>query len=214
MPTIPEISLNKNRLEALSDGVFAIVMTLLVIEIKVPELTGKIDTAKLIKELEHSAPLFISYFLTFAVISVLWLSHHFLFHSYAKSIDRGIIQLNVIFLAFISLIPFSSHFLGLYFNQPLAIAIFGFNALLAYGMIYIMRSYAIRTKHIETAELPKRVTKQGTIRMLTNIICTLVGIGFGIFNTWVGIFFLLLPVFFNAVPGSLNFLEKIFGFDI
>jgi uncharacterized membrane protein len=214
MPTLPEILFSKNRLEALSDGVFAIVMTLLVIEIKVPELTGKIDSTKLLHELEHTFPLLISYFLTFAVLSALWLAHHFLFHTVAKTIDRNLIQLNVIFLSFISLIPFSSHFLGLYFDQPLAIVIFGLNTLAAYLAIFAIRNYAMKAPHIENGELSTRVIEQGNARIAANIIFTVLGVAAGFFSTWLGILFLLLPVALNVIPGSLNWLEKIFGFEL
>jgi uncharacterized membrane protein len=213
--TAPEpLFLNKNRLEALSDGVFAIVMTLLVIEIKVPEIIEKINTAHLLEELTHLRPIFISYFLTFAIISVLWLAHHFLFHGYAKTINRGLVQLNVVFLSFLSLIPFSSHFLGTYLDQPLAIVIFGTNMLLAYLMIFIMQFYILNSKDVENNVLSLRIIRQGRVRMLANLICTFFGIGFGLLNPYLGIVLFIIPVIFNAVPGILNKLEKIFGFEL
>ena len=214
MSQLPEYSLNKARLEALSDGVFAIVMTLLVIEIKVPELITKIDTSHLLEEMTHLQPLFVSYFLTFAIISVLWMAHHFLFHTYAKNIDRVVVQLNVIFLSFLSLIPFSSHFLGRYLDQPLAIVIFGINTFFAYLLILIMQQYILRAKNIENGNVPERVYKQGIIRQAMNLGCTFFGIGFGLFNPTIGVILFLLPVVFNAIPGLLSGLEKVFGFEI
>jgi uncharacterized membrane protein len=214
MSVLPEMSLNKNRLEGLSDAVFAIVMTLLVIEIKVPELASKINTEHLLEELQHLQPIFISYFLTFAIISVLWLAHHFLFHGYAKNIDRVLVQINVIFLSFLSLIPFSSHFLGRYIDQPLAIAIFGINTFLTYLMILIMQQYIIKTDHIENNELPKRVLKQGRIRMAVNLAFSFFGIGFGLLNPYLGVVLFVFPVIFNSIPGILSKLERLFGFEL
>ncbi len=214
MPLLPEMSINKNRLEALSDGVFAIVMTLLVIEIKVPELASKVNTAALLKELDHLQPLFISYFLTFAIISVLWLSHHFLFHHYAKNIDRVVVQLNVIFLAFLALIPFSSHFLGRYIDQPLAIAMFGINTFLTYLMILVMQIYILKADHIENNPISNRILKQGRVRMYLNLLFSFFGIGFGMLNPYIGVALFVFPVIFNAIPGLLNRLEKLFGFEL
>ncbi len=213
---LPELAMNKARLEALSDGVFAIVMTLLVIEIKVPEIEPGhlINTAALIKSLNSYTPIFISYFLTFAIISVLWLSHHFLLHQYAKNIDRFIIQLNALFLCFISLIPFSSHFLGVYFNQPLALAIFGTNMLLSYTMIYVMQQYILRAEHIENAQIPTRILKQGKIRMIVNIGFSGFGILFGLINTNLGLICLIIPVLFTIIPGMLTKVERLFGIEI
>ena len=215
---LPEIAMNKSRLEALSDGVFAIVMTLLVIEIKVPEIshhiTRQITTGDLVNALGGYTPIFISYFLTFAIISVLWLSHHFLLHQYAKNIDRYIIQLNALFLCFVSLIPFSSHFLGVYFNQPLALAIFGTNMLVSYTMIYIMQQYILRAKHIENTQLPSRILKQGKIRMAVNIGFSGAGIVFGLINTNLGLICLIIPVIFTVIPGMLTRVEGLFGIEI
>ena len=215
---LPELAMNKSRLEALSDGVFAIVMTLLVIEIKVPEINhtslDKIDTNELIRALAGYTPIFISYFLTFAIISVLWLSHHFLLHQYAKNIDRYIIQLNALFLCFVSLIPFSSHFLGVYFDQPLALAIFGTNMLVSYTMIYIMQQYILRATHIENAQLPSRILKQGKIRMAVNIGFSGIGIILGLINTNLGLICLIIPVIFTVIPGMLTRVERLLGIEI
>lgn len=214
MPVTPELEFSKVRIEALSDAVFAIVMTLLVIEIKIPEVHGNITSTVLLDELKHTIPLLSSYFLTFAVLSALWLSHHFLFHTIAKNIDRSLVQLNVIFLSFVSLIPFSSHFLGTYFQNEIAIVIFGLNTLAAYISMYLMRIYALKTPHIENGELTTRIIKQGKVRTIVNLSCTILGVIFGFFNTWIGIIFLLIPVMFNVIPGSLNKLERIFGFEL
>jgi uncharacterized membrane protein len=215
---LPELAMNKARLEALSDGVFAIVMTLLVIEIKVPEIHHSdivsIDTSELLKALSGYTPIFISYFLTFAIISVLWLSHHFLLHQYAKNIDRYIIQLNALFLCFVSLIPFSSHFLGVYFNQPLALAIFGSNMLVSYTMIYIMQQYILKAEHIENAQIPSRILKQGKIRMAVNIGFSGFGILLGLINTNLGLICLIVPVIFTVIPGMLTKIERLFGIEI
>jgi uncharacterized membrane protein len=216
-PKTSEISLNKTRLEALSDGVFAIVLTLLVIEIKVPELHdihSEINTATLLGELSKSVPLFLSYFVTCAIISVLWLAHHFLFHLWAKNIDRTIVMINALFLSIVALIPFSSHFLGSYFDQPVAIVIFGVNAIAAYILVYFMQSYIMKTPHIENNTLTPRIYRQGRIRQFLNISFTLLGMVIGVFNTYIGIFCFLFPVFFNAIPGLLNFVERTLKLEI
>jgi uncharacterized membrane protein len=211
---IPELSLNKTRLEALSDGVFAIVMTLLVIEIKVPEKLYKVDTNSLLEALDHEKSLFLSYFLTFAILSVLWLSHHFLFLQYAKNIDRTIIQLNTLFLAFLALIPFSSHFLGVYFEQPLALITFGLNVLITYSILIIMKNYILKAEHIENLVTSKRILLQASIRSWISIAFFVLGIIASFFSPYLAITCYLFPVIFNLFPGSLTALEKLFKFEI
>lgn len=100
--------MSKFRLEALSDAVFAIVMTLLVIEIKVPELYGKFSEEGLLHGLEELLPLFFAYFLSFTMIATFWYTHNFLFSLMAKTVNRNLMNLNFVFMAFLSLIPFSS----------------------------------------------------------------------------------------------------------
>lgn len=100
--------MNKLRLEAFSDGVFAIIITILVLEIKVPELGPDVSNIELWHTLSEYGHILIGYFLSVAVIAMFWLSHHFLFHTGAKNIDRWVVQLNTFFLAILALIPFSA----------------------------------------------------------------------------------------------------------
>jgi hypothetical protein len=85
--------MNLNRFEAFSDGVFAIAMTLLVIEIKVPDLS-QATTSTAIDALAHTAPHILSYITSFLVIGVLWLNHHALFHL-LKRVDRIALTISV-----------------------------------------------------------------------------------------------------------------------
>ena len=70
---------NKARIEALSDGIFAIVMTLLVLELKVPDLPRKVATAELWHAVREHGPIFFSFFLTFMLASQYWFWHHLTF---------------------------------------------------------------------------------------------------------------------------------------
>jgi uncharacterized membrane protein len=100
--------MNKTRLEMFSDGVFAIIITILVLEIKVPELGAGTTNTELWHALSEYGHILIGYFLSVAVIAMFWLNHHFLFHTNAKNIDRWVVQLNMLFLAILALIPFSA----------------------------------------------------------------------------------------------------------
>src|SRR5579864_1027466 len=111
--------MNKSRVEAFSDGVFAVVITLLVFDIKLPALPPQISDAQLWGELGVLWPLIVVYFMTFAVLSVIWINHHFLFHSFAKSVDRWLNLLNLAYLMFVAFVPFSALLIGTYpTHQP------------------------------------------------------------------------------------------------
>src|SRR4051812_17999991 len=98
------------RLEALADGIFAIVMTILVFEIRVPELLAPTNQS-LLYTLTDLLPVFLSYLLSFSLLFTYWRAHHFTASVYSKNIDITMTNINAIFFFFVALVPFSSHFL-------------------------------------------------------------------------------------------------------
>lgn len=114
--------MNKNRLEAFSDGVLAIVITIMVLEIKVPHSTEWSALKELI-------PVFISYIMSFAFIGIYWNNHHHLLHA-TKHISGGIMWANLNLLFWLSLIPFSTGWMGE--NN------FNANAVILYAIILLL----------------------------------------------------------------------------
>jgi uncharacterized membrane protein len=80
--------MNKARLENLSDAVFAIVLTLLVIDIKIPETDVIHTTASLVAALREIGPTMLEFFLSFIVLTMFWIGHNFLYSVFTKSINR------------------------------------------------------------------------------------------------------------------------------
>jgi len=113
------LTLSKSRIEALSDGVFAIAMTLLVLELKIPDLPKDVSQAELLARLREMLPHFYSYALTFILAGVFWIFHHFTFH-FIRHTTRLLLWLNTIFLMFVSLLPFSTHFMADYMRHSIA----------------------------------------------------------------------------------------------
>jgi uncharacterized membrane protein len=93
--------LSKNRLEAFSDGVFAVAITLLVLEITIP--TGE----DLWHELKDEWPSFAAFFVSFWVIGIIWVNHHGVI-DHLKRADRGVLYLNLLLLMSVVLIPFAT----------------------------------------------------------------------------------------------------------
>ncbi len=96
--------MNKNRLEAFSDGVLAIIITIMVLEFKIPHSGDWADLKALI-------PVFISYFMSFLFVGIYWGNHHHLLHS-VKTVSSGIIWANLNLLFWLSLIPFATGWMG------------------------------------------------------------------------------------------------------
>lgn len=206
--------LNKSRLEALSDGLFAIVLTLLVIEIRVPELHGVLSDAELWHALLDLTPLFVGYLVSFAVLAMFWLSHNFFFSHFVKEINRQLLLLNMCYLGLISLIPFSAHLIGAYPESPLAVGIYGVN-ILVIGLINVaILRYALWSREIDTSHIPKRLLHQAKIRGMLTPLATLVGLTLLPVSIPLALALYALPIVFNIVPGTLDFLERLFGFEL
>lgn len=115
-----------NRIEAFSDGVFAIVVTLLVLELKVPLMSASEATS--VKELAHHlaelAPKLLSWLISFLIVCKFWLNHHHLL-GLARHADYGMVWLNSLFLMSQAFIPFPTALMGEYPDNPLAVSLFG-----------------------------------------------------------------------------------------
>lgn len=104
------------RIEAFSDGVFAIAITLLVLEFKVPHESAG-DAAALARALWKLWPSYFAYFLSFLIIGIYWVNHHYIFRIYKRS-DHIFALLNVLFLMCISFLPFPTAVLAQHVNDP------------------------------------------------------------------------------------------------
>ena len=213
---ISSLSLTKPRLEGLSDGVFAIVMTLLVIEISIPhETLITISTAnELVKELESLRPLFLSYFLSFTVLATFWTSHTFLFHVMIRTIDRFLIFLNLAFLCLIALIPFSANLLGHFPNNPVSVIFYGVNMLVIAILNSAMSNYVENNDHLEHININRRKRTQDRIRRNLTIFCTMLGMTFAFSFVSLSLIFYGLPIIFNVAPRLLELTEKILGLKL
>ncbi|MGL5830858.1 MAG: TMEM175 family protein [Candidatus Altimarinota bacterium] len=208
--------MNKLRLELLSDAVFAIIMTLLIIEIKVPELHGAtINNFDLLGKILELGDLFMSYFLSFFILAMFWLSHHALFHFFVTNINRQLAVLNMVFLCFLCLIPFSAHLLGSYPHLQTAIVFYGLNVIAVSTMGLIMFFYALKSKEIDNGELKSRNLKQAAIRLVLTPIFAILGILISFVAPYfiAGLLF-VFPIIFNIIPGGLDFLEKRLKFKL
>src|ERR1700751_5699102 len=99
------------RIEAFREGVFPIVITLLVLEIHVPQVQGGNVSAALAHSLLAMAPKFLTYILSFVIVCIWWVAHHHLFHLLKRS-DRGLLWLNSLFLLWFAFLPFPTGLMG------------------------------------------------------------------------------------------------------
>jgi uncharacterized membrane protein len=141
--------LHLTRIEAFSDGVFAIVVTLLVLELKVPALADHRSVALLAAALTEQLPKFLSWLLSFIIVCKFWLNHHQLL-SQARSANYALVWLNSLFLLGQAFIPFPTALLGEYPANPLAVSLFGL--VMALNTILFISLQAYLTTHLLRAQ--------------------------------------------------------------
>src|SRR5262245_34509039 len=130
------------RIEALSDGVFAIAMTLLVLDIKVP--VGEFHSeGELIAAFWPLMPKFLAYLLGFMTLGIFWVGHATQFRFIARA-DRHLTWMNIFFLMIISIFPFSTAYLSEYIHFKFAVWVYWLNIFLAGVAIFIPWNYACR----------------------------------------------------------------------
>lgn len=133
--------LTPERLNTLSDGVFAIVMTILILDIKIERSLDSPAASELFRKLWGIVPRIEVYVISFLILGLFWISHHSQFH-YIKKIDLNLLWINIIFLMFVSILPFSTDIAGEFADHKLSALIFSFNLLLVNVILYINWRYA------------------------------------------------------------------------
>ena len=197
-------------MEALSDGVFAIVMTILVLEIKIQPLPhNSLDNGLLLwSEISKQAPVFVSFFTTFAITTMYWIGHHNLFHLFTKNINRTLMEINMLFLMCVCILPFLSSLIGEYSYNQTALILYGLGIFITGSVMYLMYEYAKKSKEIENIDINQLVLRKIQIRILLPIICSVVAIFVSYINLNVSFVILFAPVVFNTIPGSLGFIDE------
>lgn len=140
--------IDSNRVFNFSDGIFAFAATLLVLKIDLPDLSpGEINSARLSFELFNLWPSYFANIISFLIIAYYWLTHHAMF-SLIKNLDPVIVWLNIIFLIFLSFIPFPVDLFGDYSNSEVIVAFYCFSLALVGLLLGIIWLYAINKKSI------------------------------------------------------------------
>lgn len=142
--------MNKNRLEAFSDGVFAIIITIMVLELKVPH-GHDLDAIKPL------LPVFLSYILSFIYVGIYWNNHHHLLHTLKKP-KGNILWANLHLLFWLSLLPFVTGWMGENHFAPVPVAFYGVILLFSAIAYYILQGEILKN-HSKDSSLSKSIGK-------------------------------------------------------
>jgi TMEM175 potassium channel family protein len=190
--------LRLNRVEAFSDGVFAIVVTLLVLELKVPILRDHTSAGELGHQLVDLIPKFLSWLISFIIVCKFWLNHHHLL-TFARHATYGMIWLNSIFLMGQSFIPFPTALMGEYPMNALAVGLFGIVMAVNTLLFIALQSYIMRNvvkPELADAQVPHLTQKSfvGVISYLLGVVTMLINIHIAF------VLYALTPLFFITPP--------------
>jgi uncharacterized membrane protein len=145
------------RVLALSDGVFAILITLLVLEIHVPELT---EGHSLNQALAEIRPSLVAFVISFILAGMYWVGHRDLF-ALIRRTDRGLVWLNILYLLPLCLLPFAAGLLGRYDREPVALRIYGLLLVAIAVMRVVIWLYATNRPHLLWRPLDDRQRRAG-----------------------------------------------------
>lgn len=200
--------MKQQRLDGLADGIFAIVMTLLAIELHVPAYRVTPADSELAHALLELWPIFISLVLSFALLFTYWRAHHFIASVYAKNLSVGLANINAIFFFLITLVPFSAHMLGTYPESQVSIMIYGLNVIAIGFSLYFMRRHIEDNPDIETTIITKADRRSGYIRILFPVFSAAIALLISYWSTELSIVLFTVAIIFNLLPASRNTVHK------
>ena len=143
-----------DRVSFFTDAVYAIAMTLLVVELHVPDLARSDDPAALRRAVAAEGWAIVGFFIGFVVLGRYWLAHH-RFFSTLRSIDRGMISVNLVYLAFVAFTPFAVGLISRYEDQPAVFVLFALTMVAISGLELVLFRMAVRRGHMRFDPHPR-----------------------------------------------------------
>ena len=198
------------RLDGLVDGIFAIVMTLLIMEIRVPELHEPTNNRELWHSLTELAPLCLSYILSFSLLFTYWRAYCYVILN-AKTFNPKLTNYNALFLFFIGLIPFTTHLLGKFNYTQLAVFLYGLNIILIGMSLYNMKKYIIKYNFDDDIKMTPKSLRHSNIRLLVPVFCSIISIGLSFINTNISMVVFTLLILFALTKRGADFVDYLIG---
>jgi uncharacterized membrane protein len=175
---LPEnFTMTATRMEAFSDGVLAIIITIMVLELRAPQ--GGVT----LQALRPLIPVFLSYVLSFVYVGIYWNNHHHLLHA-VKHVNGRVLWCNLHLLFWLSLIPFVTSWVGEHYNEVYPIALYGFVLMMAGIAYYFLVISLIRVEGLDS-DIAKSIGND--FKGKISVVFYIIGIALSFINTWIGI---------------------------
>lgn len=157
-----------NRIEAFSDGVFAIICTLLILDVKAPHLTDT-STAGVLTAIHGVIPSLITFAFSFFALCVFWVNHHYTFRQLTHS-DWPLLWHNCALLFWLTIVPFTTSFLGEYPLVPMVVSLYAINMGLAALTYNLMLRHALFHSNLVDASVSPAAKQKGVRRGIVSIV--------------------------------------------
>ena len=181
--------MGKGRIEAFSDGVFAIIITIMVLEMKVPH-GDNWDT------LRPMIPVFLSYVLSFVNVGIYWNNHHHMFHA-VRHVNGAVLWTNLHLLFWLSLMPFATGWMGENEFSTIPVAVYGFDLCMC-GVAYYILARALIHRHGPDSDFTKALGND--IKGKISALAYIVSIPLAFVNSWIAMILYLLVAAMWFVP--------------
>jgi uncharacterized membrane protein len=192
-----------SRIEAFSDGVFAIVITLLAFQFKLPAFTEHVSISKNFSELVRLTPNVLGFIFSFLFVAVFWVNHHQLYHS-IKEANRTLLYYNIHLLFWITMIPFPVAMIGEHPRIALSAMALGFVLLMCSVAALMLRRYSYFTAKLVTPTLSAGSLRDGINKNVIAIVLNIIAIFAAIYSVYLAysLFFVVLGLF--MIPQKLE----------
>lgn len=197
------LHLTTTRIETLGDGVFAIAMTLLILEIRIPVLDPKSAATELPGALLAMWPRFLCYLISFVTLGVYWVAHHLHFYTIERA-DRMLLWINILFLMTIGFVPFSTALIGAYVSERIPVVLYGANMIAASLVLQWHWSYATHHHRLVRADLDPALVRSVTQVIMAGPVVYLIAIALAWISTSLSIAAYLLVNLLYIIPGGIH----------
>jgi uncharacterized membrane protein len=203
------MKIGTSRVETFSDGVISIIITIMVLTIKIPDVTKQGSAWTLRHELQNLIPYIITYAFSFMMIGIFWINHHHMFHLLEKTDEPLLIQ-NLFFLFWMSLIPLGTAMVSANPQIPESAAVYGTVMLLTTITFAIMRVHTLRKnlvhkdKDKEVTDTIRWVSLKARTKNLVGSLAYLCAIPLAFVNVYLAYIVFLIPPIIFFIPDGID----------
>jgi uncharacterized membrane protein len=203
------MKIGTTRAETFSDGVIAILITIMVLSIKLPIMGKELSAWQIRHELESVLPYVGAYAFSFMMIGIFWTNHHHMFHLLEKT-DERLLLLNLFHLFWMSLIPIATAFVGTNLFFADSVALYGFIMLMTTLSFALMRSYTLKKGLVHTDKDQNITSKINLVSLRARTksylgtMAYLVAIPFSYINIVIAYICLVIPPIIFFIPDGID----------